>query len=139
MTVVALLGKTLRTTTPPTTSTPSGLKYKLPPTVVSRLKLDSVQPGQSQCARSLTLCLPHVSPAGHTTLISTSVLACAASPLTSVSSNVPLMNLWKTRTLPGCSESLCQASAAAARTSIMARQLGRLIHFFGVMVHTSCE
>src|SRR5438445_8552988 len=119
--VVALLGNAFAVSTPATTTTPSGLKYRVPPTVVSRSKLVSAQmglvdePGQTQWARSLTAWFaPQVASLGHTTLISSSVLACAVCPVTNGSAYVPRMNLGKTRTLPGCSESFSHAATGAA-------------------------
>src|SRR2546421_12123079 len=115
MVVLTLLGNTLAVTTPPMTVTPSGLKSRVPPTVVSRLKLVSVHPGQTQWARSLTAWFaPHVAFLGHTTLICNSVIAWKACPLPCTSLIVPLMNLGKTSTLPGCSESFAHAAAGPA-------------------------
>src|SRR5438309_1131803 len=107
MMVVALLGNAFAVSTPAMLVTPSGLKYRVPPTVVSRSKLVSAQPGQIQWARSLTAWFsPQVAPGGHTTLISSSVMAWAGCRVTNTSLNVPLMNFGKTSTLPGTSESL---------------------------------
>src|SRR5882762_2413906 len=77
----------------------------VPLTVVSRSNLvswqtPSVLPGQTQWARRKTGSPAHVEPSGQVTLIAISVAG--RSP---VGGTVPLMNLWKMRTLPGSSES----------------------------------
>src|SRR6266446_2746260 len=104
MGVVALLGYAAGEITPAMLVTPSGLKYRVPLIVVTRSKLVSLQSGQTQWPLRKTFSnfpvigfLAQVVPLGQTTLISNSVLACTACSLTA-STNVPRMNLWKTRT-----------------------------------------
>src|SRR2546427_8294180 len=123
MGVVTLLGKAFAVKTPKMEVTPSGLKNRLPPTVVSRLKLVSAQPGQTQWARSLTTWFgPQLASVGQRTLSSNSVRAWTICPVTPKSLSDPLMNLWNTSTLPGCSESLPHKAvgetAAGAVTAI---------------------
>src|SRR6266850_7048276 len=123
--VVALLGNAFAVSTPSTETTPSGLKYRVPPIVVLRLKLASLQPGQTQLALRKTALFEQVVFAGHWTLISNSVLAWTSCPLTRVSSKVPRMNLGKTRTLPGSAD-LFDHAATGPATPILSNPSNKL-------------